>query len=63
MLFVWKLQKHVGMKYALNHLYQMSNLLAARDISQEFLFICDVIKRSNFIYTCILWLYVLHKGW
>lgn len=39
------------MKYALNHLHQMSNLHAAGDISQEFLFICDVIKHTNlFLY-------------
>jgi len=42
-------------------LYQMSNHLAARDITQEFLFICDVIKPSDFVHTCILWMYVLHK--
>jgi len=51
------------MKYTLNRLYQMSNLLVVRDISQEFLFICDVIKRSDFVHTCIVWMYVLHKGW
>jgi hypothetical protein len=51
------------MKYASNHLHQMSSLHAAGDISQEFLFVCDVIKHTNLFYTCILRMCVLHKGW